>query len=129
MGRWGQFLNSAGYDMAEDDKPCEGTLAVNFQEITDTFSSLKPVAVKVTTIDDFVALVKPSVNDIFLKYFEFPNSRLYKPEDMGFLIQHVMDCINNIMPAHILYRSVSVEGQWRFYPKDNNGQFKTPKPS
>ncbi len=123
------MFNFLRWDMAEIEKVCFESLSVNFQEITDTFSSLRPVVAGAATIEDFVSAVKPAVNDIFLKYFEFPNSRLFKPEELGHLIQHVMDCINNIMPAQIHFVSVSINGEWRFYPTDNNNQFKTSKPS
>ena len=115
--------------MDDIEKVCHESLSVNVQEITDTFSSLRLAVAKVATIEDFVALVKPAVNEIFLKHFEFPNSWLYKPEELGLLIQHVMDCINSIMPANIPYRSFSVNGEWRFYPTNSKDQPKIPKPS
>jgi len=96
--------------MADIEKVCQGSVSVNFQEITDTFAKLRPAVAQVAGIEDFIALVKPAVHEIFLKHFEFPNSRLYKPEDLGLLIQHMMDCINSIMPAHLPFISVSVDG-------------------
>ncbi|MBI2065086.1 MAG: hypothetical protein HYT62_03490 [Candidatus Yanofskybacteria bacterium] len=102
--------------MAKKQNLTEGFLSVDFDEITRIFADLRPTVLKVATVEEFVAMIQKATNIIFLKYFEFPQSRLYKPEELGFVVQHVMDCINNITPAHIPYESISVNGKWMLRP-------------
>lgn len=114
--------------MASPDHPAEGTFSVDFDEVTRIFEELKPVVSRVVEVQDFVQLVQTATNRIFLKYFEFPGSRLYKPEELRLLVQHVMDCINNITPSQIPYESISIDGKWILYPKNKDAP-KDPKPN
>ena len=115
--------------MTDDRQASEGTLCVNFDEVTDIFTRLRPVVSQAANVQEFAQIIQGATSKIFSKYFGFPGSRLYKPEDLGLLVQHVMDCINNITPESIPYRSVSVDGQWRLYPKGKDDKSKSPKPS
>ena len=111
------------------DNPAERSLSVDFDEITKIFQDLRPVIAEITDIHDFVSLMQTATQKIFLKYFESTNSRLYKVDDLRFLEQHVMDCINSVTPNHIPYKSVSVDGKWRLYPIENDDKSNKSKPN
>ena len=104
-----------------------GTLKVDFDEVTRMFAELRSVAAEASSPHEFARIVQVVTEKLFLKYFEFPESRMYRVDDLHQLVQHVMDCINNITPVHISYRSVFEDGKWKLYPKKSSD--KTTKPS
>lgn len=102
----------------------DGKLRVNFDEITEQFRELIPVVSKIENPQDFIKVVQKVTEKVFLKYFEFPNPYNYRPEDLSQIVQHVMDCINNITPPQIPYKSISIEGKWMLILKE--GEDKKP---
>jgi len=106
------------------DKIVPGSLNVDFDEVTKLFSELKSRLRRVTEAREMAPMLQEAVQRIFLKYYVFPESRFYKQEDLRYLIKHVTDCINNIIPVDIPYKAVFVDGTWKLFPKKEEDDLK-----
>ncbi len=109
--------------MSEPEGPAEGSLSVDFDQITRLFRDLKPIIYKVTDVQEFGRAVQLVTSGIFVRYLTFPQSRYYKVEDTMLLIPHVINCINTIIPQQIPYEAFSMKGsRWALRPKRKDNE-------
>jgi hypothetical protein len=104
-------------------------LPIDYEEVTDIFLKLKPAVAKVSNIKGFLAVTRPAVFELVTKYSNPPKGKSYKAEDLDSLTDHIVDCINNIMPAFIPFRgSINADKRLIFTRIDKNAP-KGPRPN
>jgi len=105
------------------------TLTIDFEEVTYIFLKLKPIVAKVSNIRGLIAVVNPVVSEIVARHYNPPKGKSYKQEDLRSLMNHLVDCVNSIMPDKIPYRAlIDSRNQWFFKLIDKNDP-KPPRPN
>ena len=51
------------------EKTCDDKFDVNFNEITEAFTEIKPVVAQVTTVAEFIGVIQSITEKIVFKYF------------------------------------------------------------
>ena len=115
--------------MSSSDEPQAEYLKVDFDEVTKIFADLKDEVSGCEGIDDFIPLIQSHLEQIYDKYFNNGHYLLYSPDELFKLVQHAMDCINNITPEHIPYKSEYIDRQWRLFPISIEERANKSKPS
>ena len=79
------------------------TERIDYDGITKRFEAIKEQAKKASTITEFVAVACGPYEETVKQYYHLASDENYRPGELASMLSHCIDCINAIVPEHLLH--------------------------